>query len=837
MRKLLKFIWFMTKLGLFFALLGVVMIYALYKYYEPDLPSVESIKEYRLQVPLRVFTEDGKLISVFGTKKRIPMAIEDIPLQVRQAYLAAEDSGFYSHHGFDVKGILRAVWQIVTTGKKKGGGSTITQQLTRNVFLTLDQTWTRKIKELFLAVKLERTISKDEIFELYLNQTALGHRSYGVAAAAEVYYGKTLNELTLAQSAMLAAPPKAPSRINPVTNPERALQRRDYVLGRMLELDFITQQQYDVAVVEVDEAYVHEPVIEVSAPWVAEMVRTEMIKKYGDDAYTDGYDVITTIHSEKQLAAELAVQQGLHAYDRRHGYRGPIERYDLSKLGSINSTGNIEFDGVDENVLNLETITEALNGFPKPAGLQAALVLEVDAMNAVARLGDGQDVALTFETSQWAVPHINNYRVGNKPKDLIEILNVGDVVMVKRGEEGEFELSQIPAVQGALVSMHPDDGGIYALVGGFDYYLSKFNRATQAKRQPGSGFKPIIYSGALEHGLNAASIINDAPIVFEDNQLERTWRPENYSEKFFGPTRLREGIVKSRNLVSIRVLRDIGMRNGRNHILKFGFNPDDVPSNLSIALGSPSVPIIDMSRAFSVFANGGYLVQPHLIKSITNQAGDMVYKSNPVQVCSDCLTSSVTVMSQANQASEEGADTELNSENSNLDWGAAADPNQPVPIKPAPRVIPATNQFIVESFMKDVITRGTGAKAMSLERRDLAGKTGTTNDQMDGWFNGYQRNVVTNVWVGFDTPQPMGRGEVGGRVALPIWIDYMKVALADEPEYQRPIPPGMISARINSQTGKLLQPGDTSGLLEYFKVGELPDETTIEDEPDYDDLF
>ena len=824
----------MTKLGLLFALLGVVFVYALYKYYEPELPSVESIKEYRLQVPLRVFTEDGKLISVFGTKRRIPASIDQIPLQVKQAYIAAEDSSFYSHPGFDIKGILRAVWQIVTTGEKQGGGSTITQQLTRNVFLTLDQTWTRKIKELFLAVKLERTISKDEILELYLNKIALGHRSYGVAAAAEVYYGKTLDELTLAQSAMLAAPPKAPSRINPVTSPERALQRRNYVLGRMLELGFIDQQQHDDAVAEVDEAYVHEPVVEVSAPWVAEMVRTEMIERYGDNAYTDGYDVITTIHSEKQLAAELALQQGLHAYDRRHGYRGPIERYDLSTLHSVSTTVNDQSDAADAQVVNLETITEALNGFPKPAGLQAALVLEVDAINAVARLGDGQDVALVFETSQWAVPYIDNYRVGDKPKDLTEILKAGDVVMVKRGESGEFELSQIPAVQGALVSLRPDDGGIYALVGGFDYYLSKYNRATQAKRQPGSGFKPIVYSGALEHGLNAASIINDAPIVFEDDQLERTWRPENYSEKFFGPTRLREGIVSSRNLVSIRVLRDIGIRNGRNHILKFGFNPDDVPSDLSIALGSPNVPIIDMSRAFSVFANGGYLVQPYLIKSITNQAGDVVFKSNPVQVCADCPEPTALAM---DQTTETGEFTASDLQNLTADPGLAIDENQPVTIKPAPRVIPAANQFIVETFMKDVITRGTGNKAMVLERRDLAGKTGTTNDQMDGWFNGYQRNVVTNVWVGFDTPQPMGRGEVGGRVALPIWIDYMRVALADEPTYQRPVPPGIISARVNTETGKLLQPGDNSGLLEYFKVGQLPEESSTEDDPDYDDLF
>jgi penicillin-binding protein 1A len=811
MRKFLKFMWFMTKLGLFFLVLGVVLIYALYKHYEPELPSVESIKEYRLQVPLRVFSADGKLISVFGTKRRIPVAIEDIPLQVKQAYIAAEDSSFYSHPGFDIKGILRAVWQIVTTGEKQGGGSTITQQLTRNVFLTLDQTWTRKIKELFLAVKLERTISKDEILELYLNKIALGHRSYGVAAAAEVYYGKTLDELTLAEAAMLAAPPKAPSRINPVTSPERALQRRNYVLGRMLDLGFINQQEHDAAVAEEDQAYVHQPVVELNAPWVAEMVRTHMIELYGDDAYTDGYDVVTTIHSDKQQAAETALQNGLHAYDRRHGYRGAIQKYDLSG----------DFD--------LEKITAELSGFPQPGGLQAALILEVDEASSLARLGDGQDIALSFETSQWAVPYVDNYRVGNKPKDLTEILHVGDVVMVKRADSGAFELSQIPQVQGALVSMNPDDGGLYALVGGFDYYLSKFNRATQAKRQPGSGFKPIVYSGALEHGLNAASIINDAPIVFEDDQLERTWRPENYSEKFFGPTRLREGIVNSRNLVSIRVLRQIGIRNGRNHILKFGFNPDDVPADLSIALGSPNVPIIDMSQAFSVFANGGYLVEPYLIQSITNQTGDPVYVHQGKQVCPDCDPLPV------DSGSEAGGDSDL-ADNS-FSYSSADVLAEPPPIIPAPRVIPAENQFIIESFMKDVIRRGTGTKALSLNRNDLAGKTGTTNDQMDAWFNGYQRHVVTNVWVGFDTPQPMGRGEVGGRAALPIWIDYMAVALEGEPEYVRPVPAGIVSARVDRQTGKLLKPGQPNGIQEYFKVGELPDEKPKDDDADYDDLF
>ncbi len=810
MRKLLKFIWFMTKLGLFFAVLGIILIYALYKHYEPELPSVEAIKDYKLQVPLRVYSKDGQLISVFGTKRRIPARIEDIPLKLKQAYIAAEDASFYDHYGFDVKGILRAVWQIITTGKKQGGGSTITQQLTRNVFLTLDQTWTRKIKELFLAIKLEQTISKDEILELYLNKIALGHRAYGVAAAAEVYYGKTLNELTLAEMAMLAAPPKAPSRINPVTSPERAKQRRDYVLDRMLDLGYITQSEHNEAIQAEDEAYVHQPVVALNAPWVAEMVRTEMVARYGDNAYTDGYSVITTIDSEKQMAAEQAVKKGLHAYDRRHGYRGPIAHYDLSTNA------------------NLETISEELASHPKPGGLQAALILELEDELALARLSDGQDITLTFETSAWAVPHINNYRVGNKPKKMQDIMKVGDVVMVARNDDGNFELSQIPKAQGALVSLNPDDGSLYALVGGYDYYLSKFNRATQAKRQPGSGFKPIIYSAAIDNGLNAASIINDAPIVFEDSSLERTWRPENYSEKFFGPTRLREGIVKSRNLVSIRVLERIGVRNGRDHILKFGFNPDDVPANLSISLGTPNVPVIDMSQAYAIFANGGYAISPYLIERITNQTGDPVYIHQGPEVCESC---------PAMTANNDELVTTTNTNELLLNINSSDLPEGPQSVIPAPRVISTENQFIIESFMKDVITRGTGVKAQVLERNDLAGKTGTANEQRDTWFNGYQRQVVTNVWVGFDTPDSLGHGEVGGRVALPIWIDYMRVALKDVPEWQRPIPPGIVQAPIDKTTGTLVKHGVPDSMIEYFKVGELPEEKTVENKPDYNDLF
>ncbi|MCW8869071.1 MAG: PBP1A family penicillin-binding protein, partial [Proteobacteria bacterium] len=715
MRKTLKILWFLTKLGLVCLLLGIITVYGMYKYFEPELPSVESIKEYRLQVPLRVYSQDEKLMAVFGTKRRIPVNIEDVPEHLKQAYIAAEDANFYDHHGFDIKGIMRAVWQIITTGEKQSGGSTITQQLTRNVFLSLDQTWSRKIKELFLSVKLERTISKDEILELYLNKILLGHRAYGVAAAADVYYGKTLDQLTLAQMAMLAAPPKAPSRINPITSPERALQRRNYVLSRMRELDFITQQEFEQAIDEPDEARLHEPEVALAAPWVAEMVRSDMVERFGDAAYTDGYRVVTTIHSEMQMAAQAAIQSGLHAYDKRHGYRGPVQHFD------------------EEAMQDLDQLTEQLNEFPKPAGLQAALILKVDEQESQARLGDGQDILLTFEDNDWAAPYVDNYRVGNKPKNMTEVVSVGDVVMVARNTEGDFILSQVPNVQGALISSNPKNGQIYALVGGYDYQISKFNRVTQAKRQPGSGFKPIIYSAALDNGLNAATMINDAPIVFEDDKLERAWRPENYSEKIFGPTRLREGIVKSRNLVSIRVLRQIGIQSGRQHILNFGFNDDDIPSDLSIALGSPNVPIMAMNRAFGVFANGGFLIKPYLIEAVYNQNDLPVYLHQDVLACDDCAESpSEPKPDSDNDESPKpvpvvinnAPTTQTNESDSSVE--VVSDPDAIT----APRVISAENAFIIDSFMQEVIQRGTGVRAKSLGRSDLAGKTGTTNDQM-----------------------------------------------------------------------------------------------------------
>jgi len=838
MKKLLKIFWFFTKLGLFFLVLGIATLFVTYKIMEKDLPSVESIREYKLQVPLRIYSRDGKLIKVFGTKRRSPARIEDVPKNLKNAYIAGEDANFYSHYGIDPKGLFRAVWELLTTGRKKSGGSTITMQLTRNVFLTLEQSYTRKLKEIFLAIKLEQTISKDEILELYLNKNFLGHRSYGIVAAADMYYGKTLDELTLAECAMLAAPPKAPSRINPITSPERALLRRNYILGRMLELDYITQEQYDLALVEKDTARIHEPAIELNAPWIAEMVRAEMLERYGDSAYTDGYVVTTSVDSKLQQTAESAVQNGLQVYDKRHGYRGAIKHYNITiQTATTSITEGKKGEEVNEILVSDEAINETIEKIkkiPTTAGLQAALVTFIEDESMIVRLTDGQDAVISYETSTWARPYIDNEHTGKKPKTMADIASVGDVVMVKRDNVGEFVLAQIPRVQGALISLNPNNGGINALVGGFAFNLSKFNRVTQAKRQPGSGFKPILYSGALDAGLTASTLINDAPIVFDDAKLEKAWRPQNYAEKFFGPTRLREGIVHSRNLVSIRVLDRIGIDRGRNHMLKFGFDANDIPRNLSIALGSPNVPPMAMARAFSVFANGGYLIDPYLIETIKDPSGKVLYQHEKVVLCDECDGKLAQLETQNQEQSKE-----ITTETQEATKQDAEDSNTLYP----PRVISAANQFIIESFMQDVIKRGTGRKALVLNRADIAGKTGTANEQRDAWFNGFQRSIVTHAWVGFDTPETLGKDGTGGTTALPIWIEFMKVALENTPVYKRPVPAGIVAAKINRKTGQLASQNSKNTRIEYFIAGHLPKEESNDiqvndlDNDIEDDLF
>lgn len=806
MKKALRSIFRLLLIAL---VLGLTTLLVTYLVVSKDLPDVETLRDVQLQVPLRVYTSDGKLISVFGEKRRIPVKIEEMPVYLTNAFIAGEDARFRTHPGVDYQGITRAVWTLVTTGEKSVGGSTITQQLARNFFLTLEKTFTRKIKEIFLALKIERELSKDEILELYLNKILLGHRAYGVGAAADVYYGKPVGELSLAQCAMLAALPKAPSRINPITSPERAMERRDYVLGRMLELEFISEDEYQRAVNERNSAFYHGATTEVSAPYLAEMVRKEMLARFGESAYTGGYEVFTTINSNFQTTANQAVIDGLEEYDHRHGYRGPEAHFDI----------------------DADTTTEAWDELLRPykpvAGLVPGLVIEVDEDVALVYLVDGQTIAMTLPDMQWARKFISRDRVGFEPKSVGEVLSKGDVVRTRLRDGGHRELAQVPEPEALLVSLSPHDGSIKALVGGYDYTRSKFNRVVQSRRQPGSGFKPFLYSAALAKGKTTASIVNDAPIVFSDAELERDWKPQNYSEKFFGPTRLREAMVNSRNLVSIRLLREIGIPYAIDYITSFGFDPAELPANLSMALGSASLVPLSIARGFAVFANGGYLVDPYFIDRILDARGTVVFAASPEIVCRECDTDRDIAMEPVEAVEqvkpsfrplqlETGEDLLVTEQEQAPVADMVSKPT------PAPRVITEQNAYLVRSMMMDVVRRGTGKKAMELGRDDLAGKTGTTNEQRDAWFSGYNDEIVTSVWVGFDSHEPLGRLEVGGKAAMPIWIDYMRVALEGVPDHPPEIPEGITKARIDPATGLLARIDNRNAIVEVFDMGSLP---------------
>ncbi|HSM68215.1 MAG TPA: penicillin-binding protein 1A [Xanthomonadales bacterium] len=804
MKKALKLI---LRIGLVSAVLGILAVSISYMVIAPDLPDVDTLRDVQLQVPLRVYTEDGKLISVFGEMRRIPVDIDDIPDHLKHAFIAGEDARFYKHPGVDYQGVSRALWTLATTGEKSVGGSTITQMLARNFFLSLEKTYSRKIREIFLALQIEQQMSKDEILGLFLNKILLGHRAYGVGAAADVYYGKTLDELTLAQCAMIAALPKAPSRINPITSPERALERRDYVLGRMLELDYISEAQYQEALAERDTAYYHGATTEVSAPYLAEMVRREAIDLLGEEAYTGGYSVHTTIHSELQLAANKAVMAGLEEYDQRHGYRGAEAQVDLSDRRST------------------EAWAEVLNPFRPVAGLVPGLVVEADDTIALVYLQNGQTIALGLEDVAWARPFISRDRFGFEPKAVDDVLSAGDVIRARLDDDGRWRLGQVPEAESALVSLDPQNGAIRALVGGYDFTRSKFNRVVQSRRQPGSSFKPFLYSAALENGFTPASILNDAPIVFEDEGLERTWKPQNYGEKFFGPTRLREALVNSRNLVSIRLLRNIGVPFAREYISRFGFDSAELPANLSMALGSADLTPLSMARGYATFANGGFLIDPFFIHSIIHDDGGFVFRANPPVVCADCESGDSGGPEPETVAQDEPEFRPLPFFTTDAQRKPAATATHPPePLEPvyAPRVISEQNAYLMRSMMMDVIRRGTGVKAMELGRSDLAGKTGTTNDQRDAWFSGYNDALVTTVWVGFDSHDPLGSNEVGGRAALPIWINYMRTALKDVPDRPHPMPEGLAQARIDPETGTLARLDNPDAIMELFEAGNLP---------------
>jgi penicillin-binding protein 1A len=779
---------FTFNLLLIFFTLGITGAAGLAWYVIPQLPEIETLKDVRMQVPLRVYSEDHSLIAEFGEQRRIPVSLDQVPDTMIKAILAAEDNRFYQHPGVDWQGILRASLQLIKTGEKTQGGSTITMQVARNFFLTREKTYLRKLNEIFLAFKIEKELSKDDILSLYLNKIYLGQRAYGVAAAAQVYYGLPLDELTLPQYAMLAGLPKAPSTTNPVTNPTRALERRNYVLQRMVNEGFISPEEYQSVINAPVTARLHSPAVELEAPYVAEMVRQDLIEKYGDDTYTSGLRVVTTIKDRNQVAANDALRVGLLDYDERHGYRGPEHHYDL---------------GSD---MNEETWKSLLQSFPFLGNLYPALIVSVKDQTATAYLVNTGLIKIEWPGLSWARRYISeNYR-GAAPKNAAEVVQAGDIVRLSKNATGAWKLAQIPDVEGGLVSMRPSDGATLAMAGGFDFQRSKFNRITQATRQPGSAFKPFIYSSALDAGYTAASLINDAPVVFEDPGIEDVWRPENYSRQTYGPTRLREALTHSRNLVSIRLLHSIGIPFAMDYIARFGFDIERLPKNLSLALGSGTVTPWELSRAFCVFANGGYLIDPYFIRRIYTEAGETLFEANPAVACPQC------------EPATGGGSFADNTGNM-----SSPEPGQ---IHYAKQVVDSENVWIMNSIMRDVVLHGTARRALELNRKDISGKTGTTNDQRDAWFSGFNSQLIAVSWVGFDKFLPLGSAETGSRAALPIWIDYMRTALENMPESILDRPPGLVFARIDPQTGKLAPPESTNAIFEVFSSKYTPKEIT-----------
>ena len=772
------------------ALLGLIALGVLYWLIAPRLPDVQELRNVELQVPLSIYTRDGKLVALIGETRRFPVEIEDVPEHVKNAFIAIEDARFYEHPGVDWRGIGRAVWLLATTDDRRvPGGSTITQQVARQFFLSAEYSYTRKLTEIFLALKMERELSKDEIFELYLNKSFFGNRAYGVAAAAEFYYGKRLDQLTLAEAATLASIPKFPSSGNPIINPDRALVRRNYVLLRMREEGLITPAQEQAAQAEPVNASPHEPKVEADAPYIAEMVRAEMEQRYGAEATTSGLKVYTTLDSVHQAAAAQAVQSGLLEYDRRHGWRGAEAQLALA-------------DGE-----SLADLRKRLRAYPTLGGLSAVLVTGTSAGKAELLTAAGTALQLDAEGTRWT---------GKAPD---QVLKRGDVVRIGLDPAtGKLRLAQIPQAQATLVSLQPEDGAIRALVGGFSFGLNKFNRATQAQRLPGSSFKPFVYAAAFERGFSPASIVLDAPVVFRD-RAGNVWRPQNDAGNFAGPMRLREAMVQSRNLVSVRLLDAIGVDFASRYITQFGFSQESLPPNLSMSLGTSSLTPLSIARGYAVFANGGYRIDPWFIEKVLDRNGVVLSETQPARACRGC---------PGRAAGEQRATAVVDGFDFSPE-GAAPTPApeaETAPVEPeaaqgplvlAPRAIDERTAFLVSSLMKDVVKRGTATAAKVLERDDIGGKTGSTNDHRDAWFSGFGGDLVTTVWVGKDDFSSLGRREYGGKAALPIWIDYMRVALKDVPVVEAAPPPGIVTAAISPATGRLLPEGTPGAMTEYFK--------------------
>ncbi len=785
-----------------------LLISSVYLYLTPQLPDIQSLKNIELQIPLRIYTENGQLISEFGEQRRRPLEYNEIPQQFIHALIAAEDDRFFHHNGVDLKGLTRAAIQLVRTGKKKSGGSTITMQVAKNYYLTSAKTFSRKFTEILLALKIEQELSKEEILELYLNKIYLGKRAYGIEAASQVYYGVTVSELSLPQLAMLAGLPQAPSAANPINNPARAKERRNYVLARMQTLGFISQEEFDNAASARIVARYHGLEPEVEAPYIAEMVRQQLYSEYGDDIYRLGFRVYTTVNGNAQTQANSALQAGLLKYDRDHGYRAEpdLKRLPVVKLQVFDNEISVNWPHeLDEQLdidwpQTLDNWQAELNKMGSHGLIQSAIVGQISNGGAWLVTGEKQWRWLPFAGVSWAKPYISVNRVGRQPKSINDVLQVGQRIWITPSSEHGIQLAQIPEAEGALISIDPSQGAIRALVGGFSYNINKYNRAVQADRQPGSAFKPFIYSAALANGFTPASIINDAPVVFKDAGLENTWRPENSTGKFYGPTRLREALYKSQNLVSIRILNQVTPRKAINYIAPFGFPREKLNKDLSLALGASAVTPLELATGYTVLANGGFQISPYFIKRIeVGTDEEPLFVANPAFACLEC------------------------------------DPTPelaPSDIRYAPRVMDERTHFLMNNMLQDVINRGTGRRALALNRKDLAGKTGTTNDQKDAWFSGYNRDLVTSVWIGFDQPRSLGRWAFGGNTALPVWIDYMRPVLAGKSERPFPQPDGLVNVRIDPDTGLLAQPGQRNAIFELFKQEQLPAAAEIQSPAD-----
>lgn len=748
-------------LGLCMLLAGYFFIVELGK----ELPDISLLDKVQYQTPLTIYSHDGLLIGQFGEQHSFPVTIHDVPQSLINAFLAAEDDRFYKHIGVDVKGLARAAYQLYATGKKTQGGSTITMQVVRNFLLSNEKTYLRKLKEIMLAVRIEQRYSKAQILEFYLNKIYMGQRAYGIAAAAKTYYGKSLGELSLYQQAMIAGLPKAPSIFNPIANPVRAIERRDYVLRRMLALNFIDRNEYEQARNHPDDASLQPNQTELEAPFVAEMVRQELMEKYGDNAYILGLKVYTTISSKLQVKADQSLQLALHLYDERRGYRGGYRPI-------VGKNGGVPVNAIGD--------------------CRLAVVAGIANDGVSVRQIDGSIALLPWKNMAWVGSDIKS-RVLNPQKPFFKI---NDIIWIRQLPDQTWALSQIPAADGAFAAINPANGAILAISGGFDLQRGKYNRATQSRRQPGSGFKPFIYTAALEKGFTLASIINDAPIVIEDPSQENDWRPENYTRKYLGPTSLRVALRESINLVSIRLLQEVGIPAAIDTAMRFGFEKEQLPPSLSLALGSGSASPLRMAAAYAVFANGGYLVKPYLIERIEDQTGATIFQAEPKIACQQCT-------------SDDGVNSKF-----------------------APRVISPQVHFLMNSLLRDVVQQGTATQAKQLGRNDLAGKTGTTNDQRDAWFNGFTPEISASAWVGYDNSQPLGKGETGGKAALPMWIEFMRIALEDLPEKPLLPPEGISQAYINPEDGLLLRPDSKGGIWEYFVGDTVPNRYSVPKQPE-----